>query len=469
MKKKLTLVVILISTLIQAQISYADLQDGTTGIATGYGSWGENSVIHETEVNFEVAGTVVGKINFYHPDIAVTQLPTIFFISGWGRPAYTYEYYFHFLASQGYSVVNIYSDRPGDIATSYQDSLDMIIQAAETEYPNWINTSKVGLAGHSYGAGATVWLGKHIFGATHNYGASGRFIFMTAPWYSLMVTESDLLNYPDNVKLLIEVNNDDMHNSGSYNTDERAIRAVFELINIPNDEKDFVRVFSDTNLTFQYDSDNNGTDETYHYDANHYVSYTATSNSHGAYQTYDALDVHAINRLSHALIEYTFNDDLQAKNIALGNNSTAQIDMDFLTDLFVTDTPIITRPQNEFAYECNTNWNDFETGQNTWFLQNACSDTDNDGVIDIVQALSVADVRTDVNFNIYPNPTSNFLVIDGNSVKKDITIIDVSGKIVLRKTNFTDEKLNISALNEGVYFIQIVSNKISMSKKLIIK
>ena len=462
MKKTLTILVIIISSITQAQISYADLQDGTVGIAAGYGSWGDNSVIHETEVDFEDAGAVVGKINFYHPDIAVTELPTIFFISGWGRPAYTYEYYFHFLASQGYSVVNIYSDRPGQIATSYQDSLDMIIQAAETEYPNWIDTTKVGLAGHSYGAGATVWLGKHIFGETHNYGSNGRFIFMTAPWYSLMVTEADLQNYPDNVKLLIEVNNDDMHNSGSYSTDERAIRAVFELINIPDSEKDFVRVYSDSDLTYQYDGD------TYHYDASHYISYAATYNSHGVYQTYDALDVLAINRLSHALIEYAFNDDWEAKNIALGNNSPEQTDMDFLPSLFVTDTPIITRPQNEFAYKCNDNWYDFETNENTWFLQNACSDTDNDGVIDIIQGLSVDDVRAGVNFNIYPNPTSDFLVIDDNLLKKDITIIDVSGKIVLRKTNFTDKKINISTLNEGVYFIQIISNKISMSKKLII-
>jgi len=463
MKKLLTLLIIITSLMSQAQISYEDLEDGTTGIATGYGSWGENSVIHEAEVNVEDAGVAVGEINFYHPDITVTQLPTIFFISGWGRPAEAYEYYFYFLASQGYSVVNIYSDRPGQIATSYQDSLDMIIQAAETEYPNWIDTTKVGLAGHSYGAGATVWLGKHIFGEAHNYGSSGRFIFMTAPWYSLMVTEADLQNYPDNVKLLIEVNNDDMHNSGSYSTDERAIRAVFELINIPDSEKDFVRVYSDSDLTYQYDGD------TYHYDASHYISYAATYNSHGVYQTYDALDVHAINRLSHALIEYTFNDDLQAKNIALGNNSAEQIDMDFLPSLFVTDTPIITRPENEFAYKCSSNWNDFETGQNTWFLQNGCDDTDNDGIIDAVEALNTSEINNNTELIINPNPSSDFIFIDDNYLEKDIFITDILGKLIIEKYKFTDDKIDISNLNNGTYFIQVINNQYKLTKRFIVK
>ena len=463
MKKTILFIAVaLIFNLAQAQISYADLQDGTTGIATSYGSWGENGVVHETEVDFEDEGEVVGEINFYHPDVAETQLPTIFFISGWGRPAFTYEYYFHFLASQGYSVVNIYSDRPINTAVSYQDSLDMILQAVQTEFPNWIDTTRVGLAGHSYGAGATIWLGKHLFGDTYNYGTEGRFIFMTAPWFSLMVTEDDLLNYPEDVKLLIEINNDDIHDADTYNTDERVIRGVFELINIPNSEKDFVRVYSDP-TTFDYDSDNDGTTETYHYNANHYISYANITNNQGDFQPYDALDVYAINRLSHALIEYAFNDDLQAKNVALGNNSAEQIDMGFLPDLLVTDTPIITRLESEFHYKCSDGW------QNIWFLQNTCLDTDNDGVIDVVEALATADFKNDLDMHIYPIPTSDFLFIDTNLPKKDIQITNVTGKIVLEIKNETSNEINISSLTKGVYFVRISNGDFQNTKKLIIE
>ncbi len=457
MMKFIVVLFVFCSIAVQSQISYANLQDGTTGIATGYGSWGNYTVIHEVEIDVATKGL----INFYHPDVAVAQLPTLFFISGWGRPAYTYEYYFHFLASQGYSVVNIYNTNPASIVNSYQNSLDMIIQAAETEYPNWIDTTKVGLLGHSYGAGSTIWVGKHLFGDAHNYGANGRCIFMTAPWYSLVITEADLLNYPENVKLLIQIGNDDLNSSGLYNTSERAIRAVFELINIPNSEKDFVRVYSDTDLTFQYDSDNNGTTETYHYDASHYISYTNATNSNGDFQTYDALDVFAINRLSHALIEYTFNGDLQAKNVALGNNSVDQINMGFLTDLFVTDTPIITRAESEFHYNCSDGWG------GEWYLQNACSDTDNDGVIDVVEALNVSNTNSS-RFTIYPNPSADFLIIDADFLNYNIAITNVLGKVLLKKENFSKNKLNISTLKTGTYFVHIENDEYKTIKKIVV-
>ncbi len=136
-----------------AQISYDKLQDGTKGITNGYGSWGVNSVIKEAEIVVDGKGI----ITFYHPEVVVAKKATIFFISGWGRQAGTYEYFFHFLASQGYAVVNIYNTKPGNIKQSYQNSLDMMVLVAQKHYSNWIDTKKVGLMGHSYGAGSIIW------------------------------------------------------------------------------------------------------------------------------------------------------------------------------------------------------------------------------------------------------------------------------------------------------------------------
>ncbi len=467
MKKLLLFVFISINLHINAQISYADLQDGTTGITNGYGAWGNNSVVQENTINVPNKG----EITFYHPDIAQSQLPVIFFISGWGRQAYSYEKYFYFLASLGYSVVNIYNTNPGNINESYQNSLDMMIQAAETEYPGWIDTTKVGIMGHSYGGGSTIWLGKQVFENPRNWGANGRFIFMTAPWYSLLVTENDLLNYPSDVKLLIEINNDDLHEgSTNWNTSERAIRAVFELINIPNDEKDFVRIYSDP-TTYQYDSDNDGNIETYHYDANHYISYTGNYNSYAHYQPYDALDVYAINRLSHALIDYVFEGNLQGKTVALGNGNAQQVDMGFLTNLAETDTPVITRPENQFQYKCNEHWNDFQTNQNTWFLQNACSDTDGDGIIDVVEQLSI-NTNQQNEISIYPNPASDYIYFNaGNKTLNNITIsiFDMSGKKLIDKRIISNNRFDISSLTQGCYLIKIENNGKSYFKKITIK
>ncbi len=432
-----------------AQISYDKLQDGTKGITNGYGSWGVNSVIKEAEIVVDGKGI----ITFYHPEVVVAKKATIFFISGWGRQAGTYEYFFHFLASQGYAVVNIYNTKPGNIKQSYQNSLDMMVLVAQKHYSNWIDTKKVGLMGHSYGAGSIIWLGKKVFDkASYNWGKEGRFIFMTAPWYSLLVTEDDLRDYPENVKLLIEVNNDDERpdKPETWTTDERAIRAVFELINIPNSEKDFVRVYS-SDKTFQYNN------KTYSYKATHHISYTASSNSKGVYQTYDALDVFAINRLSHALIDYVFEGSQAGKNIALGNGNADQINMDFLTKLNVTDTPILKRPENEYVYKCTSNWNDFADNKNVWYLQKGCADGDGDGLIDLLEKLSI-DNENESYFGLYPVPASKILQIrftNGSEQINELEIRDATGKLVYQNKQVNSDAIDISNLTSGVYFLKI--------------
>ncbi len=463
MKFLTTILVIFQFSLIHSQSLYPELQDGTNGINNGYGAWGNYNTVHEAEI--QVPGK--GIINFYHPDIAATQLPVIFFISGWGRYADSYEKLFYYMASLGYSVVNIYNTDPGNINESYQNSLDMMNQAVQNEFPQWIDTGKVGLMGHSYGGGATVWLGKQVFSAPYNWGSNGKFIFMTAPWYSLLITIDDLLNYPSDVKLLIEISNDDMHEgTNRWNTDERAIRAVFELINIPNSEKDFIRIYSSTD-TFQYDIDNDGNPETFNYDANHYISYTGTYNSYAHYQTYDALDVYAINRLVHALTDYTFNGNQQAKNICLGNGSTQQVDMDFLTDLEESDAPVISRPENQFQYPCSSDWNDFQTNQNTWFLQEACADNDNDGIIDYIEQLEVKTISEN-NIRIFPNPAKDFLFIrtnDHTNIDK-ITLYNSKGQIIINQRKYSG-KIDITVLKPGNYFIQIDSKNNRIMKKFV--
>jgi len=465
--KVLTLVFSLFFSLqLQAQFSYADLHDQSGGITNGYGSWGAYNVVQEDEIIVSSKGT----ITCYHPDIAAVQKPTVFFISGWGRPAHTYEKIFHFIASQGYTVVNIYNTDPGNIVESYQHSLDMILSAKSTHFPNWINTHKVGLMGHSYGAGSTIWLGKHIFGADYNWGENGRFIFMSAPWYSLLVTEDDLINYPSDVKLLIEINNDDFTTNPDYtwNTDERAIRGVFELINIPNDEKDFIRVYSDA-ITFDYDSDGDGVTETYSYDASHYLSYTGIQLTD--FHTWDALDVFAINRLSHALLDYVFEENPSAKNVALGNGSTAQTNMGFLTDLAVSDTPIITKPESDFTYKCHDTWNDFSDNTNTWFLQNTCDDSDGDGVIDIITT-ALKEEKT-LSFSLYPIPTTDYLQIrfNGNSQEiQQLEIRDITGKLLQKITYPNSYTITTSNFDTGTYYIKITtSSQVGIQSFIVLK
>ena len=230
------------------------------------------------------------------------------------------------------------------------------------------------------------------------------------------------------------------------------------MINIPNDEKDFVRVLSDP-TTFEYQ----GT--TYAYDASHYISYTGAE-SGGVLRTYDALDVYAINRLSHALIDYVFEGIEDAKEVALGNGSTSQTDMGALNDLQVTDAPIITKPENEFVYRCSATegWGD----PAIWKLQDYCNDTDNDGVIDYLGT----EALTQSYFTLYPVPTSSLLnirfVTSFEKIER-LVIKDYLGRIIKKVNHPNSYSIDTSELTTGNYFITIHTAKHIGTQKITIK
>ena len=72
---------------------------------------------------------------------------------------------------------------------------------------------------------------------------------------------------------------------------------------------------------------------------------------------------------------------------------------------------------------------------------------------------------------IYPNPASEYFMIQSESIVSGISInvIDISGKIVISKDNIkSDERIIISDLNKGIYFVNITSNNFSKTEKLII-
>ncbi|MEJ6675408.1 MAG: T9SS type A sorting domain-containing protein, partial [Polaribacter sp.] len=66
---------------------------------------------------------------------------------------------------------------------------------------------------------------------------------------------------------------------------------------------------------------------------------------------------------------------------------------------------------------------------------------------------------------IYPNPVKNILTIDG-LVVQDVVIYSVLGKEVLKISN--QNRVNVSSLSKGVYFIK-VSDGINASTKKFIK
>lgn len=74
------------------------------------------------------------------------------------------------------------------------------------------------------------------------------------------------------------------------------------------------------------------------------------------------------------------------------------------------------------------------------------------------------------SFKVFPNPTSTgFVNITGtNTDDVSVTVFDILGKKVISET-LTNDRLNVSALNAGVYILKISQNNASVTKKLVIK
>ena len=72
--------------------------------------------------------------------------------------------------------------------------------------------------------------------------------------------------------------------------------------------------------------------------------------------------------------------------------------------------------------------------------------------------VSTGVVNIDIKTKVYPNPTTNFLIIElEKNVNADILVYDINGKIVIKdKLNDEQQKqLDFSFLNQGNYLLHI--------------
>lgn len=72
---------------------------------------------------------------------------------------------------------------------------------------------------------------------------------------------------------------------------------------------------------------------------------------------------------------------------------------------------------------------------------------------------------------VWPNPVSNELFVDGLNGRNEIRLIDAVGGLISRiSTNAVKERINVSALPAGIYFIQVINEQgIAIAREKIIK
>jgi hypothetical protein len=73
-----------------------------------------------------------------------------------------------------------------------------------------------------------------------------------------------------------------------------------------------------------------------------------------------------------------------------------------------------------------------------------------------ISATGIDEPKNNKNLIIYPNPTSNFIQIKTSLKYTSISIIDLTGQLVKQVAN--SAKIDVSDLNNGIYFIQLVGD-----------
>ena len=73
------------------------------------------------------------------------------------------------------------------------------------------------------------------------------------------------------------------------------------------------------------------------------------------------------------------------------------------------------------------------------------------------------------NCRIYPNPTKDFITIDGSSKISAISILNQFGEtLIIEKKAKPTYSIDLSTFNQGVYFLQIrTTDDYTMLKKII--
>ncbi|WP_462250967.1 choice-of-anchor tandem repeat GloVer-containing protein [Ferruginibacter sp.] len=71
--------------------------------------------------------------------------------------------------------------------------------------------------------------------------------------------------------------------------------------------------------------------------------------------------------------------------------------------------------------------------------------------------------------SILPNPAKDYIIINGAAAFKQIQIIDITGKIVMKMNKELTNRYNIANLCKGVYFVRLIGREDKIAGKIIVE
>lgn len=335
---------------------YGQCPDTANPITSGYGS--DSSV---TIVLDSVKGNFFTHDKFYlfRPQNIPHPLPLVYFIPGMGKGGndlVTYERLLRHMAGKGYCVVLLtYSMVSFPYQGMTYHRMFRGIKEACKRFAPYADTTRIGMMGHSFGASA---IPSHIYRALtkQKWGANGAFMYIMAPHYVFEITQKQLLGFPPNVKLIVEVFQDDDCN------DHRMAKDLFQTISIPFSEKDFIVLLSDS-----------AKEAHCALIADHSTPNTVSKGKNVT----NALDYYGIFHNFDALADYTFTGNPLPKEAALGNGNKTKRYMGTwpggtpVREAIVSDSAPLVKPQSFYYFHWTHPWNVRRKQYHVWMPDSA--------------------------------------------------------------------------------------------------
>lgn len=204
-------------------------------IETGFGAPGARSVIAQEIDHPAWPGR---KVTLHRPSDADAPVPVVFFAHGFGatQPVH-YRGLVEHMVSRGLAVVYApYRSGAASHAERYRMLWAGFAAAAEQGAP-WLDLTRTGFLGHSFGGGATPELARRGL-VESGWGSSGAFVMVMAPWYVLGIDDAGLSALPPHTRVLVQVYEDERIN------DHRIAIELFDSLGNGH-PKSFVLIRSD--------------------------------------------------------------------------------------------------------------------------------------------------------------------------------------------------------------------------------
>jgi predicted alpha/beta hydrolase len=300
---------------------------------SGFGSNGPHQVAADSFPSPQWRGK---NVYVFHPADAAGKLPVILFCPDLGASAPAgYIPLINNIVSRG--CVLVFSPCKSVGADLSQKKKYRILmdgfETAVIRYASRIDSSRIGIIGHSYGAGAVPAIAWHSL-VENQWGANGAFLYMMAPWYSYFITQDELEVFPRKTCCVMEIFHDDKIN------DRRLAIDIFDNIGVSGDCKVFIELFSDSMPGYKLAAD-----------------HTTAAGPAGNGGTENALDFYGVYKFVDAVADYVFWGNAAAKRMAFDSGNAGQRFMGTWPDKRPVRECTVTRsPDTSPAGPCRYVW-----------------------------------------------------------------------------------------------------------------